>query len=97
MRDRQTAQAYANVRVRFHVARQECAVEGRTLRIWANDRTVPPVIIVACAEPISGDGPFIVVGTAAAPTVDGVSRALRVDFWVAITNATVTQLPLVTH
>jgi hypothetical protein len=91
-RDYQTATAYAGRTVRLHLARTEYACEGRELRVWANDRTVPPVLVVHLREPLPAalnGAALVVVGTCAGATRDGVRRTARgTDFCVTVNDAT---------
>jgi hypothetical protein len=91
-RDYQTASAYTGRTVRLHLAKGEYAAEGRELRVWANSRDVPPVLVVRLREPLPAalDGAaLVVVGTCAGATRDGVRRTARgVDYFVSVDDAT---------
>lgn len=76
--------------MRFHVNRDDCLIEGKTVRLWYGDRNVSPTVIVKANELVTGPGPYTVTGTCGEPVVDGVSRGVRINYYVEVTNATVT-------
>jgi hypothetical protein len=88
-RDYPTASSYAGRTVRVRLAKGEYAHEGNELRVWANDRTVPAILLIRlAAPPPPGDGPLVVVGTCRGATRDGVWRSPRADYFVTVTEAT---------
>jgi hypothetical protein len=93
VRDRATLNIYSGRVVRFHLARSDCVVEGRTIRVWYGDRNVPPTLIVQCSEPVATDGHYTVTGLCGFPVADGIKRGLRIDYSVEVTDARVVVLP----
>jgi hypothetical protein len=93
-RDEQTAAAYTGRAVRLHLSRGEYACEGRELRVWANARDVPPVLVVRLREPLPAalsGAALVVTGTCAGPTRDGIRRTARgCDYFVTVEDATAT-------
>lgn len=92
-RDHTTASAYLNRRVRFHLAPGDYDLVGSEIRVFANMRTVPAIIVCRCDSlPSATPKPvaLVVVGTVTSITRDGHMRHSAADFWILVEAATVT-------
>ncbi len=86
-RDHGMACVYTGKRVRVRLDKEEYAVvvNGDTveLRVWAGDRSVPPVLRF-CGTGPAPSGHITVTGTCGEPIRDGIWRSPRVDYMVVV-------------
>ena len=87
-RDRTTAESYINHTVRVRLKREEYQWERGVLRVWLNDRTVPPALLIEGAPECQTD--VTVEFTVTVVTTDGARRSPWCDFFVTGTARSVT-------